>query len=330
MGRAGSKTFRLISIFFSAALLGIVAWSLDWKTLSETLARADVSCLAIALVLFLVGVFLQGSRWYVLLKSDGEKWDFRRTQLIHYTAFFHDLYAPGKLGSDAYRVIYFRKSKDTSHLVTSLLALRFQGLATILFFAGSGALWLTTSFAGFIYALPPLFALLIIILYLAGKKILYTLERTCPMNGWEESGNPLKRNIPKAMRAFSGMFRDRRTYFLSFALNFLFLSLVMVIYYYTGKAFGMTLPLTVYPLTVPFLMMAAIIPVTVHGRGLTELLAIYFWQGPDAGREQILLTCLMIYFLMVLQALSGGMIWVLFRNAKWYRQGHEDPQGAES
>lgn len=330
MGQTGSKSFRLISVLFSIALLGAVAWSLDWKTLSETLARAELSCMAIALALFLATTMLQGARWYVLLKSDRGKWDFWRTQLINYTAFFHDLYAPGKLGSDAYRVIYYRKSKDTNHLVTSLLALRFQGLVTILFFAGSGALWLLTSFTGFIYALPLLFVLLIAILFLAGKKILAALEQSCPMQGWEESDNLIKRNIPKAMKAFDGMFRNKATYILSFSLNFIFLSLVMVIYYYSGKAFGMTLPLTIYPLTVPFLMMAAIVPVTVHGRGLTEIMAIYFWQGPDAGREQILLTCLMIYLLMVLQALSGGILWVLFRNAKWYRRGHVDPQGAES
>ena len=96
--------------------------------MAEVISKGDYRFLFLSFVLYLLAVFLQGVRWHIFLKSDNGYWPFWKIQSINFISFFHELYTPAKLGSDAYRIISFRGHKNIHHVATSLFALRLQGL----------------------------------------------------------------------------------------------------------------------------------------------------------------------------------------------------------
>ncbi len=308
------RAWLIVRSAVPAIVLTFVFWTVDWRKVASVLAGANALLLLAALALYHLAVFLQGWRWHVLLSSDGQRRPFWRLQTIHYAAMFFDIFTPGKLGSDAYRLAAFRDDGKLPHLITSLLALRIQGLtASCAMAAVTGGILLGRSYGGFITgaAVIPVLLIAAILAYAslqfgrAGLRFLREREGLLQRVG---------QYLDQALFVFKGMMAQPRAVGLAFALSFLYLFTVAANYAVVGRSFRIDMPPWEYLLVVPILLVASTVPITIQGRGVTEGLALLLWGGRSASAEQIVLMCLAVYAVGLTQGLLGGLVWLGIRS----------------
>ncbi|HWL92751.1 MAG TPA: lysylphosphatidylglycerol synthase transmembrane domain-containing protein [Phycisphaerae bacterium] len=295
-------------------LLGIVLFYTDWQNMLAHAREANQPLLWSAFILYQLVVLLQGWRWQIVARSDGGDWPLWRMQYINYISMFFDSFTPGKLGSDAYRMAAMHRNGRVHHLLMSLLALRMHGMAASIVLAGvTGAIVLSFKHGWEKVGLPAaLFAIMLIFvgprLYRALRvrnlQVRYSKNRWAQAFAWQ---------VKKTHDAIVEMFAQRQTRRWSNWLVLIYLLGMVTVYWLVGQAFGMTLPYSSYLAGVPVLILASVLPISIQGRGLTEVIAIGLWQGRRASQEQILLACLTVFAIMVLQGLIGGLIWAAGR-----------------
>lgn len=294
-------------------ILGAVLGSTDWQELVGLVVGADIGLLVGAFVIFNVAMFLQGWRWYVLLASNGERWPFWRLQVVHFTAVFFDIFAPGKLGSDAYRIAALRRPGRMHHMVISLVGLRLHGLSAGIFCALVAAAVLLWARHGPLASLVPAVgvpAALFVIVLLLHRVGAAGTKRLSKRGGVSIA---IADHLTRAGQAFRTMISQRGMLVLSCTLVLIYMLTIISVYAVAGRAFDMHLRFWSYLAVVPMLLVAAAVPISIHGRGITEAIAIMMWQGPLASREQILLTCLAVGAMFLVQGMIGGLAWVVMR-----------------
>lgn len=293
-------------------LLGAILWTTDWAHLKECTRRADPVLLIAAFLLYQAAVVIQGWRWHDLLQSDQSHWPFWRVQRVNYISMFFDAFTPGKLGSDAFRVAAFRSTGRIHHLVVSLLALRLHAMAAnIVLAALVGGVVLTIKHGWLKVALPETIIIALMI-WLIPR--VYQLVRKGTLHVKYNSTGLRQRfavQLSRAHDAVKSIFKTPRTLRNSTILVTIYMLVLVSTYHLAGLAFGMRLPFSSYLAVVPLLILASVIPISIQGRGLTELIAIGLWQGKRASQEQILLTCLAVFAIVVVQGLIGGAFWAL-------------------
>ncbi len=301
-------------VLIPAFILAVVFWATDWRELTNLISGADLRLLIGAFVIFNIAMFLQGWRWHVLLASNRERWPFWRLQVVHFTAMFFDIIAPGKLGSDAYRIAALRRPGRMHHMVISLVGLRLHGLSAGILCALTAATVLLWTRHGPLASLVPAVlvpaALLLIVLLLhrigaAGTKRL------------SKSGGAsiaVADHLARAGKAFRNIISQRRTLAFSCILVLIYMLTIISVYATAGRAFDIQLRFWSYLAVVPMLLVAAAVPISIHGRGITEVIAILMWEGPRASKEQILLTCLAVGALFLAQGMLGGIVWIAMRH----------------
>ncbi len=310
-----SRLRRSLATGLPLALLGFILWYTDWADMLDHARRADPTLLCGAFLLYQLVVLIQGWRWQIVAASDGEHWPVGRMQFVNYVSMFFDSFTPGKLGSDAYRLAAMRRPGKVHHLVMSLLALRLHGMAANFVVAGVVGTIVLTIKHGWLKAAVPGAAIALALLlairpaYNAARRGTLHVKRT--RSGFAQA---LALQLQKAHDAIKSMFADRRTRRASNVLVLAYTLAFVAVYWLVGRAFGMTLPFANYLAVVPLLVLASVIPISIQGRGLTEALAIGLWQGARASQEQILLTCLTVFAVMIVQGLIGGAIWVATRH----------------
>ncbi|MBX3395778.1 MAG: flippase-like domain-containing protein [Phycisphaerae bacterium] len=314
LGEKRRLAMRIVRTIVPILLLGAVLWTTNWPHLLKCTRAADPRLLVAAFSVYLAAVLVQGWRWHVLARSDGGHWPLWRMQRVNFVSMFFDSFTPGKLGSDAYRLATFRHTGRMHHLVVSLLALRLHGMAmSFVVAAVVGTIVLSFKHGWTRVALPAAVATALLIPVL--MKSYSSIRKGTLHLKYNKRGliQYAAAQLSKAHDAIKAMFSDPRTLHESNILALIYTLLLVTTYWLTGLAFGMTLPFQNYLAVVPLLILASVLPITIQGRGLTEVIAIGVWQGRRASQEQILLTCLSVFAIMVLQGLIGGVIWVVTR-----------------
>lgn len=306
MARTGGTLVRIV---VAAGLMGLILWFVSWEAVERSLREADYVLLVGVLGVQLAAYFIQGWRLWVMARTDGGKWPFWRVEIVNYAAMCYDVFTPGRIGSDACRIWCFRENGGIHRMASVLLAMRFQSLCVC-------GCFVAVSAASHVNGIAPaiLIAAAAAAALAAGMKIAHALYRGGVRNLREGSWNGgvkawAARHILGVAEGFESMGRDRRAMAVSTVLTVVFVAVSAWIYSLVGKALGMEMEFAKYLWGVPALMLAAAIPVTVQGRGITEGLAIMLWQTSTVTPEQIVLVCLGVYAVSVVHAVGSGAAW---------------------
>ena len=106
--------------------------------------------------------------------------------------------------------------------------------------------------------------------------------------------------------------KSKRVLIITTAFYMIFLGSNILIYMCVFWSFGLDIPLLSLLTGVPMLMLIAMIPISIQGRGVSEWLAVWMWSGGAASKEQVLAVVLTVYFLILIQGMFAGVIWMLF------------------
>ena len=303
----------LIKIIVTSAFLGLVFINMDFRVLVNTVRETDCTYLAFGFGVSLLCIVLQGLRWYVILRSSGVPVRFGYLQLINFTAMFHDMYSPGRLGSDACRIIILKHLQESYKVAASLVALRVQGLSVVAALAIANILF-------FILDRPLLCWVFVFFvcasLFWAGKLIgLVQRWKWLDQGRNIENETGLWRHVRKTLSALSEL-RSRPVMIGTFILSLIFKMLNLWMFYLVGLSVGGALSFKSIFVFEPIMHLARMVPVSIQGRGVTEGLGIAFWANEFVSAESVVLICLLIYGFALVQGVVAGIVWAFFPTRK--------------
>lgn len=141
--RAKKYFLTALKLLISVAALYYVFRNTDLKSLQILLLNSNPLLLICALLLFVVSKAISATRLNIFLKAAGVKLDNLVNLKLYLLGMYYNLFLPGGIGGDGYKVYYLNKHSGTSiktgisvilfDRVTGVLALVFMSLLLIIF-----------------------------------------------------------------------------------------------------------------------------------------------------------------------------------------------------
>lgn len=314
-GPQHSKAWILLPAAVSVGVFVVIFWRVDWAQLWTTLQGARIAPLLLGFILYLGVLLVQGWRWHILLQADTvRRWRLRDLEIVNFLSTFFDLIAPAKLGSDGYRLLAL-PDLNKHQIVSSLLAVRLLGLVV----TAATALALTLVY---VEVLRPL--IVIGVLLLAALSLLVAK----PAAGWAGAGLLRLRaaggkvssravdHTIEVTRALKAIATTPMTMLAATLLTGAFIGLNSVVFILAGEAFGMDVSPGRYVWATCLILLAAGLPISIQGRGVSEALAIYALGVSGVSIEQVILATLGKYAIALLYGLVAGAL-LLATRGRW-------------
>lgn len=250
-------------------------------------------------------------RWQVVLWSTNHSMPMSRLLSSYFAGMFLNLFLPGALGGDAYRVYRVaQKTKNPEVALVSVFLERFTGLAALSALALLGlplAFKLVGRWDIILLFMTCVGMLVGAVLLIASPRLLIWAEP------WLEKFHLSKlaarcANIQILLRKFA---QNHQALALSMGLSLL-LQLAIVYYHYL-VAQQLKIPISYLELLVfiPIIVVVTLLPISLGGLGLKEGLWVYLFSRIGLTVEQALLLSLTITALSWLLGLPGAVILLL-------------------
>ncbi len=293
-------------MLFPALILTFLIARLNIEDFLVGIATANPRLICIALASSFILIILQGIRWYVLSLKYAPRINLYRILLLNFTAMSFDSFVPGKLGSDSYRLIESSKGGSKSEMLGILMFLRMQTL--VLGFILTVAVLLTVAVSTY--------SLLILCLGLLCLVIVIAAPDLRRRRYFEKLSklSIVQSIVPEKFRSifavgsnvFFILLKDTSQLVVSSLLLLLYFISNALLFWLVSLAFSIETPFTTYLISAPVILFMSNAPFTIQGRGVTELVALYFWGRAGLSTEQVLLVCFVVYGFSIFHSLCAG------------------------
>ena len=127
-----------IKIILTFIALYFVFSKIELKEVQKIITHANIWYLLLALLFFNLSKILSSLRLNIYFSHIGVKISEIYALKLYYIGMFYNLFLPGGVGGDGYKIYLLKKSHHTkvSTLITATLLDRLSGLIPLLFFAG--------------------------------------------------------------------------------------------------------------------------------------------------------------------------------------------------
>ncbi|MDR2580769.1 MAG: flippase-like domain-containing protein [Fibromonadaceae bacterium] len=282
-----------IKLFVSILLIVLVIWKFPISNIIANLGNVKLGWFFVAFLLSELIIVNQAFRWhYLLIVPKEQKPEFK--VLLKYTAvgYFFNLLAPGGLGGDAYRSIALGRAHNViASSVASVFIARILGLAALCLL-----FWLALPYTEQIPKQASWF--------MVAASLSLTVFFICLIF------NPFKKG---KFGQFMEKLREYRKYplrLLAAMLGSLLMQTLSVLVQFAAfKAVGISVPLSLVFVIVPATILLTTIPVSFNGIGVREwgMLSLTAYA---INSELLLASLLLVYAVIILQALQGGIIFL--------------------
>ena len=126
-----------LKIVISITLLIFVLSNIDTKKLISTFQKVDFFWLLLAFIFFNLSKIVSSIRLNYYFKDIGINLSFKENLILYYLGMFYNLFLPGGIGGDGYKIYLLRKKFQTPliSLINANLLDRLSGLIALLFLA---------------------------------------------------------------------------------------------------------------------------------------------------------------------------------------------------
>lgn len=280
------------------------------------IAQVTLAPLLIALAVKFCGVLSQVSRWQLLLNSRGVALTMLNLLRITLAGRFINLFLPGQIGGDLYRVLGVRK--HTADLLQStgiVLMERYLSLVATLLMAAAAVLG-----SGFTAVAPALSYLVLAILAAA---LLASFPCT---NGWavrlaqaglKALGAPAawQEHLARGHDALSAMVSSPWLLFRFILLCLLMNSTTILQIYLLGKALGLTVPLAQLAFFMPLFNLACAIPISINSLGVREASMVAFFTRMGLPQQEVTTLAFLLLIWLYLTDAPNGLLLLFNRPA---------------
>jgi hypothetical protein len=292
-------------ITISAILLTLILRSVSWVEVRDALQRIDLRWLALAWILFILGVVVRAARWRVLLRALGLHRPLGELVNWYFVGSFFNVILPTGFGGDAVRAAEL--AQDTGRLgaaVNSVIVDRYLGLIVLL--AMGLTAWVISP------NIAPLGMFWLILVLFVGGLVAAWLLRGPWWARWSQRAGIFGRAIrtlklPQLSESVA--LYDRSTILRGLSISLLFNLLLIGWNVAIGLGLGLHLPLTVYLAFVPLTSVALLLP-AFGGLGVREMTYVGLFGSIGVARATALALSLGVYCITVATGLIGGILYL--------------------
>jgi hypothetical protein len=253
-------------------------------------------------------------RWTMLARPLGIATPFKDLLKYYLIGMFFNLFAPGTVGGDVSRVYYLVRDEaahakgravPTMHAAMSVLMDRAIGMVVLVWLGAAGLLLYPQ------YAVPHTVRMVTFLLasgFVIAVLLVPLLRRLLP-----EDGHPIVVKVRLLLRSYRMQWRALA----AAALLSLVVHLIQTwMHVVMGRALGLDLPFTFCLIVYPLVGTFAAIPVSLNGLGLREGGYIYLLAVIGIGTEKAIAFGLLLFLIVALDSLIGGLLFLLQKSAK--------------
>lgn len=305
------KPIFLIKLIVSAGILALVLTRMDFYQVWVQFQYLSPSFIIFALLFYTGCQLLSCWRWQVVLWSSGHSAPMSSLLSSYFAGMFLNIFLPGALGGDVYRVYRVAQStKDSEVALVSVFLERFTGLAAL---SGLAVIGLVPAFK-----LIGRWDILLLFTACVGSLVGAVLLIASPkLLIWAEPWlikfrlSAVAARFAKIQILLRTFAQHRQALLLSMGLSLL-LQLAIVYYHYL-VAHQLNIPISYLELLVfiPIIVVVTLLPISLGGIGLKEGLWAYLFSRIGLSVEQALLLSLTITVLGWMLSLPGAVVLLL-------------------
>lgn len=298
--------YRVMTIVLAIAPLVWIYWRLDFSRIGEYIPKVAWWTIPALCGFILLSTFLQGVRWWIMLRALVPKIPFQRTMSYHFIGVFYSIILPTSTSSDVVKTVLMSKNVDYSISWGATLLCRILGFLALIMFSVYGLLTIDRSFLphGFWLVIGTAFALMVVAFALSFSKRL-----TSPLRPVVQKIVPGKLlSIIENLRQGIYLYRKKPG-----ALLLLFLvtcvtqvTLVLMgcvtLYGVVGK-----LLLADCFAFIPIIEIVANLGPTPNGMGTREALNVLFFKYLNISNEQLAIYVSITLFFAIVVRMAGGI-----------------------
>ncbi|HHX43430.1 MAG TPA: flippase-like domain-containing protein [Chloroflexi bacterium] len=303
-----NRRSNLIKIAVTLGLLLVMVFTLDLSQVWGALASARWADLAIALLLYQVGIIVRAYRWQALLRAFGITASLPRLTRLYYVGMFFNSFLPSGFGGDVVRMVELSQDgADTSLAISTVLVDRIMGLL-VLFVMALIAL-------PFSWQLVPATVTLALLALIAGVALgIYLLLNRPLVEALARRLPPVGKLLarPTIAALYASFHRyDRPALVRAAAASLVFNLSLIVTQAYLGRAVGVHLSLGYFFLFVPILSSLLTLPISISGFGVREGGYVVLFGQAGVAAPQAVAMSLLFYAVNALTGLVGGVLYLV-------------------
>jgi hypothetical protein len=285
-----SRQLSTLRLAGTVLALGLLFWLLlqqDWTVIRSHLNRLPVWIIVIGFLLYLIGQVLNAWRWHVLLRAQEVAIKFGQTLRIVFAGAFASNFLPTTIGGDVLRLVSI--NAYTGNQGMSLASLVLDRLVNL---------------AAFITVAP------------FSVTVLLAPRLTHVMQGaWFASPilTKLKVWLVKIFRQFLDAYKlwaNKPVYLIrAFVISWFSIFVIFLALWLMANGLGIVVRLDQVMGITAMTYLITLLPISINGYGLRELVITYFYMRLGASAEQAAIFALLSRFLLMAATLPGA-IWL--------------------
>ena len=310
--RARKNLGFLFRVLASLVLLYLVVRKLNWPAVAAILGRANWHILSSASALTFILVILLSVRWQIFIRQQGISASNKNVFFLTWAGQFFNSVLPGSTGGDFVKMFHLCQiaPDQKSGAVASVVVDRLTALAALLVLA-AGSLFRQPiprlpegwHFPTWLFAGAAALAMLVLLFAFFLSRRLPVLAR---LSGFFEA---IRTGVTPNISLAAGLALAFAIHLFSFFLFFLF-----------SRALGFPITYSQTLVILPVLLVLMLVPITVNGHGLREIVLIYYFQaldiiptsGPPASTAEFVVSLsLLMVANELLWSLPGGIFYML-------------------
>ena len=303
-----------VKLLISVGLLGYLVTRIDGERFGQTLASANFSYIALALLVYLLTQFVSAMRWTVLTRPLGIRTPYKELAVYYFIGMFFNLFAPSTVGGDVTRVYYLardqnkdqkRTAESTVFAAVSVLMDRAIGMVALIWLGALGILLFPE------YGVPPAIRALTLSLaagFLIGALLMPLLRRVLP-----ENAHPWVLKLRVILTSYS---KGWRVIPQAITLSFVVHLVQAWMHVIMGLALHLSIPLSFCIIVYPLVGTFAALPISVNGFGLREGGYIFLLALIGINSEKGIAFGLLLFLIVALDSLIGGILFLLKKTSE--------------
>ncbi len=295
----------------AVTLISLLVRNVDWAPIWSEVAQASLPLLLLALLLYVIGLFMCIERWWRAAQFKKFSMTFRNATEYYFAGLFLNNFLPSFFGGDAYQSYILGKSeKRYPAAISTVMFTRFIGLwTTIILFFVFGFLGYDHIFAKPLFAW---FGIGLFLFMLVNVALTYGYAHPRCQSLFDRLPGRLRKFFKEIDRYAKWTFL-RENFALATAFAIVGVGLFNLVLFY---ALGEHVPIFPYLATVFLISLVSSLPVSINNIGFKEWAYYTFFPLIGIRPESALAVALLVRFIQILVSLVGAPFF--FREKKTY------------
>lgn len=301
---------RWLKPLVTVALYVLIFYRLDLGALASRLGSTRLGYVTAGVVLYCCGQALSAYKWHLLLRPVRLAVPYSRILAFYFTGMFFNIFLPTIVGGDAVKAILLaRETGAPARSTMTVFMERNVGLLALLTVATFAA-WRMPSLdlfdvSLFILTLAIFAAFILVNLLLISRSPYGLADRIVALT-------PLARlHAPGASlyQAIIPYTRNLQALLVTFFLSLIFQAIVIVVVFLNTRALDQSFPMSAIAVFVPLISLAGMIPVSLNGLGVRDVLYLLLFGQLGASPDVSVSLALLYFAVTLIASLPGGVVY---------------------